>query len=255
MKTLLILFLLWLSGCAHKVVKTPTALTLQSFLKDQTTRTSLSRKFTGKLDLRFESKSESVSGGGRAAGGSDHHTRLELRDPLGRVQYVLAQTPEKVSIYLPTSKILYLDKADGRTYFRKTLGQSLSVSELRKIWLGVATHAQGIPLVKWHWDGQKEAFRTSGTKGKTRVELLIDGDHAAVKEMQVVTESGTYRVQYSDFEKVGEVSLAHTVDVTLENTGEKIRVEWDQLDWDFKGDVEKLSLLDLEKDTKTVTLR
>src|SRR3989338_7398283 len=86
----LVVAFLALSSCVSppRVVQ-PTDLTVDRFLEDQATRRKLFESVGGKIFIRLMGEKESISGGGRIKAQPDGPcVRLELRDPLGRSQYL-----------------------------------------------------------------------------------------------------------------------------------------------------------------------
>lgn len=241
-------------GCASKPIKPPTTLTLAEFWKEQSGRETRTKKFSGKLSVTFKGPEENVSGSGRIVSLGPNQSRLELRDPLGRTQYVLVETTKGVWVFVPSLKKQYRDSQQGRAYFKRTLGIGLSSHELKRLWLGMAPLQAGTLLEGWHWDYDREAFAAKKKQKDQEVDLYIDGDTGALREARVKDKSGTYKIEYGEIEEVEGLHFAHTVKITVLNSKESFSLEWDEIEWQYKGTASELSKIEVPANTETVIL-
>jgi outer membrane biogenesis lipoprotein LolB len=229
---------LFFGACASKPVKLPTDLKPEAFWADQTKRAEVLGKVEAKLSLRYTGTKQSVSGGGRFWSDSPKKMRLEIRDPLGRNQYVVVMDGKDFTAYYPRESLAYTDPAYGERYVRDFLGLDIRFSDLRDLWTGLLPQwIDSKELEGWEWDSDEEAYRArlNAKRGglKAQLQLWIHPDLGALKILRWQMPEGALEVRFQDFEKVGagekNVSLAHSVTGKFENTGHKLEIDWEDL--------------------------
>ncbi len=128
---------LLLACCAHAPPKSPTGLKLDSVLRDQSKRLTLAKALAGKMWLHYEGKKESGTGQGWVISQLPGESRLELRDPLGRLRYLVVLNGQQFMAVYPTERIAYLDEKAGSAYLERLLGSDFSFRDLQLIFLGI----------------------------------------------------------------------------------------------------------------------
>jgi len=228
-----------LTGCAHRPPKVPTGLRPQSFWADQKFRRVFLTKLNGKLSMRYTGKSERVSGKGLVVSELPERTRLELRDPLGRVRYLAALSGASLTVFYPSEKIAYLDGEAGTRYLKKFLGVELPFENLVELFVGILPerfHPKA--LDNWDWDASLGAYVGTGRSSGGRVTVAVDPDLAILRRLTLEISGETLVVDYADPEPCCEnskkkeklpIQLAAVVTVTQSRTKNAMEVEWDKL--------------------------
>ena len=193
----------------------------------------------GKIRLSYQGRKQSVSGKGRILTQVPAQVRLELRDPLGRVAYLLALNGKKFTAYYPSQKRAFLGEDSGNEYFRSSLGLEAGFDELQRMLLGLLPDRVGRgPFTSWDWDDEKGAYRTEVKRGEMLWRVFVDGKTAALRELALESPTETFHVQYSDFEpccgamRMGavKVALAGTVLVSMERAGTAVELQWEDIE-------------------------
>lgn len=90
-----------------------------------------------KIQLSLVEKKRSLSGTGVLISTADG-VHLEVRDPLGRLQYSVATSKNNPFVaYYPSQNVAYFDSLEGRSYLRAFLKIDMKFSDLKDLWLGV----------------------------------------------------------------------------------------------------------------------
>lgn len=226
--------LLILVSCVHKPPRQPSGLKASDFWNDQRLRREAARLLSAKLQLRYQGRSESVSGKGRMLSQLPDHLRLELRDPLGRVQYLVTVNGERFVAYYPTQKRAYLDKQSGAAYMKRFLGVGFTFKDLQSLLLGLLPPgAKAEKFDEWGWAGAEEEYRGQLKRDGERLVVDVDPDSAAIRELTWETKSDVAHVTYSDFAPCcggdKSIRLAAVVTVGLGRTASKVEAEWDDI--------------------------
>lgn len=251
---------LLLLSCAHVPSKPPTGLTPEEFWKDQVNRKAVLKYVSAKIDLSFRGEKETVSGSGRVVWEFRDRLRLVLRDPLGREQYVLLFTQNKLQAYYPSKNTLYIDSQSGKTYLKKFLGVNERFPEFQGLWLGV------LPVVgskhkfeRWEWDG------TAGTyQGVLRIQdsvyhCSVNGKTASLEELRIERDGIVIEIEFEDFERVerqeASASVAHLVKLEMPDERSRVEVEWNELTPLMKEPDSSAFVLSLSPNVEKIVLR
>jgi outer membrane biogenesis lipoprotein LolB len=244
MKLLIFSSLLLLVGCQHVSPRQPTGLTASAFWKDQQNRLAETGRLAGKIAVRLQGKKDRISGRGRLLAVMPDQIRLELRDPLGRMQYALSLHGKDAVAYYPSQKLAYLDSRSGFEYLKRFLGLELTLAELEQVFVGVLPGARKSELTGWEWDREKGYYRATlppepNSDNVRKITIFVDGRTAALAELEVETKHETLRIVYTDPEpccdrraKLGEgtaVAVGQTVSIHLENARASVEVEWENI--------------------------
>lgn len=228
--------LLLVTACAHLPRRSPTGLTPAAFWIAQQTRVTVLSKISGKLNVRYSGKKQSVSGRGRILVQGPQKVRLELRDPLGRLQYVLTLDGKDMVAYYPSQKTAYLDDRAGTEYLREFMGIDVSLSELESLFVGIIPPlSPRNAFASWDWDPEAGYYRgvLDQTKGQ-KVTAWVDGEHGALRDLELDSAAEKIRVHYSDFSSccggTEAVPLASTVAIELERSKVSMEVEWQDIE-------------------------
>lgn len=215
-----------LLGCQHKVVRTATGLDSKKFWSEQEKRAAAFHSYSAKINLRYQGKEESISGKGNVLVDGTRGVRMELRDPLGRLQYVLTSKKDLVTALYPREGLAYSDTQKGIKYFEHMLGLALTVDDLRLLWLGILNSSAH--LSSFEWSEADADYVASVSQNGSDYHLEINPDTAAIMKLNVKKGSSTFQVSYAEFEGERGISLAHEVQFESKDQGTKIEVEWDK---------------------------
>lgn len=232
-------FLFVIAGCAgHRVLEKPIKdLTPSDFWKDQGQRRGLLSGFSGKLKLGYRGKDQEVSGKGRIVGKYPNAFRVELRDPIGRLHYVLVENGNRVWVHFPRNRNGYREEASGKAYFRRALGIPVPFADLAGLFVGeVPARWQNAKHVGWQWDTSVGAFRLELESGGERLKLWVDSEHSSIMRLEWNGSGGKIHAVFSDLDTccVGVppsrvFRLAHEVSVTIPDEDTAVELTWDSL--------------------------
>ena len=224
------LLVLMMAGCAHTPPRQPTGLKAADFWSKQRERRAAISRLQAKVHVRYQGPRESVSGKGRLLFDFPDRLRLEIRDPLGRLQYLAAVDREAFTAYYPSQARAYRDAQAGRAYVRRFLGIPLSFRDLQSVFLGVIGDATGVgSFTEWEWVPDRGQYRGVGSVGATRVICHVDPDTALPVEVEWETGGERLSVHYADFENCcagPPILLAHEVEIAVESGGTRVATEW-----------------------------
>ena len=238
MKLLSLLVLLFgLAGCVHAPPREATGLTAEVFWRDQALRRSRLSVISAKLRLRYEAHKDGVSGRGRLLTQLPSGLRLELRDPLGRVQYQVTIDGEQFAAYYPSQKRVYLDAKAGAEYMKRFLGVSFSFRDLHSLLMGILPDSfSGNALQGWDWDSGAGLYRARLEKNGVKLALGIDPDSAALRELTWESARDSARVTYQDFFpccgsplETNRPRLGGLVSVKLDKARSQVEAEWEDV--------------------------
>jgi hypothetical protein len=225
-----------LMSCASKpVLQAPVrALTFNDFAKEQASRKSALSKVQGKLKLELLTRENPLSGSGRILAEFPDRFRVELRDPLGRVHYILFAKGEKVAAYFPRNKQATVDVQSGRGYFKRVLGAAWSAPELMALFFGIVPgHWDKKSLVQWGWDKERGLFLGQLAKGKEALSLWVDSSDATVRRLEWSVDGKTLDAEYSDFDSCCEAptdpKLGFDAVVRFRAEDAAVHAAWDSL--------------------------
>jgi|GEM_PF-1703486 len=257
--------LLFLSSCSHLPEKAPIAFTPTQFWNEQALRSSQVSRIFGKVKMHYRGKKESISGRGRVVAELPTRIRMELRDPLGRMRYLVTLAGGSLVAYYPTLKIAYLDARSGAAYLKRIVGTSLSFDELQSLMLGLLPKSLHQKSFKeWKWDGGKGLYRGTLEFEERLLTLGIDPKLIAIREAQVDSRKESLQLNYADFqpccEAIGKLSskervaLAQSVNVSHLTSHSYIDVEWDEMRHFESPKNGEVYRVDLPEGVKTIPL-
>lgn len=226
--------LIFLGGCTHLPPRQPTGLTANDFWKDQVLRRKLTGSISAKLRLRYEAHKEGISGKGRLLTQAPNQLRLELRDPLGRVQYLVTLSGSQFAAYYPTQKRAYRDSSGGMQYMKRFLGFPFSFRDLESLLVGVLPPSISSDRFEtWGWVPDKEVYRGVSSKDGAVLVCDVDPDTAAIRSLQWESGKEVAIVTYSDFAPCcggsQSVRFGDSVSVQLKLAASKVEAEWDDI--------------------------
>jgi outer membrane biogenesis lipoprotein LolB len=229
-----------LASCVHKPPRQPTGLKESEFWKEQTTRSDAVKFLSAKLQLHYQGRSESVRGKGRMLSELPDRMRLELRDPLGRAQYIVAVSGERFTAYYPTQKRAYFDKQSGTAYMKRFLGVGFTFKDLQNLLLGLLPPgAKAEKFDEWGWAVAEEVYRGRLTRDGEKLVVDVDPDTGAIRELTWEWKGDVAHVTYGDFAPCCDgmrktlnekpIRLAAVVTVGLDRAASKVEAEWDDV--------------------------
>jgi Domain of unknown function (DUF4292) len=229
---------MFFAGCAH-VAKKPTGLRPSEFWKDQTVRHYELNKISAKLSLRLEGKKEKVSGPGRMVAQFPKEVRLELRDPFGRVQYLVTLSEPHLVAYYPTQKLAYLDEHAGSRYLKKYMGANWTFQDLQSFILGMLPESTGQTFETWDWDEGRGEYRGQLSWKGRRLTAWVDPVRALLTALKIEEPDQHVKIEYADFRlccgnvgKMGNdslVSIGQAVSIKIEESGTLLEVDWNEV--------------------------
>lgn len=231
----------FVGGCASVPPRKPSDLTATRFLELQRKRDDAAKNTQGRLVLRFKTKKKSVGGKGRVFSAIGQGFRLELRDPLGRVRFLVTLRAERLDAFYPSENRCYRDDTAGARYVRKFLGMSASFRELQFLLLGLVPTSLGKAAPEsWRWDSGRGAFSLEyrGEDGKTMA--YVDPDKGTLEGLEIQRDNERISVRFSDFTKSslpGAPLLPQEFRIEQAESGASLEGSWDEtetakVDWD-----------------------
>lgn len=228
-------------GCAHRQPLPDPGRGPELLWGDQTNRARFFSKVTGRLTLGYEGNRQSVSGHGQVLSDLKGRLRIELRDPLGRVQYLALLYKEHLAAYYPSEKVAYTDSRSGEKYLKKFLNIELSFADLQAFFLGILPG--GVigqkELAEWKWEPYQGVYLTSVKRGNRQYQLKVDGSTGAILRATIELPHQKVEVAYSNFKSGGatnvnasehdSVWLGYVVEIHHEASQSSIEVDWKDL--------------------------
>lgn len=223
-----------LAGCASTPPRQPTGLGEKAFWLDQAKRSAKLKNVNGAIAVRYKTKQTNVGGRGRIASTLGDGMRLELRDPLGRVRFLVSLRGSRFAAFYPSEKKAYVDSEHGTRYLRQFMGVGASFEEVQDLFFGVMPRTFRITrLDGWDWDATKGAYVGSAKLPKGgALKVWVHPDHAAIEMLQAQRGNDVVEVRYSDFSPCcgkGSPVLANVVVLEPEHRRTSITAEWDDL--------------------------
>jgi hypothetical protein len=234
-----VLLPLWV-GCAHTPSAEPTGLKAETFWQEQRDRSTDTRQLSSRIYFRYESKKENVGGQGRLVLQAPDALRMELRDPFGRLQYLVTLHDRRFVARYPRQNLAYLDKLGGAAYLKRVLGLNVSFQELKSLLTGEVPPGWRKPQFDvWRWDGESGAYVGEFHNGSRTVECVVDPQSAALREIRVRDSlpGGEAVIRYSDFSPCCQAEngtgaplpFAHLVRLEMPQTGSAVSVDWEEI--------------------------
>ncbi len=228
---------LLVTACSHqRVLESPIhPVDAGMFWRDQAVRRGFLTSFSGKLKMSYDGKDQEVSGKGRIVGRAPNGFRVELRDPIGRLHYVLVQKGTQFAVHYPRNKQAVKEAVGGKAYFKKVLGKDLVFSDLALVFAGVVPAKwDKAKFESWEWDKSKGAFRGIAKQGDETLTVWVDSGNESLQAL--VWEAGGDKVEatYQDYDKCcegmrGSFALGYEAKVTLPGQDTAMEVVWESL--------------------------
>lgn len=182
---------------------------------------------------------KSLSGNGRFLFVEPGLMSVELRDPLGRLQYSLTSDAKEFLIYYPSSKTAYVDNQKGSLYLRDFLKLDLNFFELRDLWFGILPENwKQSALDSDTWNEESGLRDWVFKPGADELKISVN-EAMAVRHLEWNTQSGKqYKMSYDDFESCcdesyssqSSISVARSVVLQNVKQGTSLELEWVQID-------------------------
>lgn len=235
MKKWLLPVIVVLAGCASAPPpRQPTGLGEKSFWEDQSKRAAKLKHVNGGLSVRYKTKQNNVGGRGRIASSLGEGLRLELRDPLGRVRFLVSLKGARFAAVYPAEKKAYVDSEHGTRYLRQFLGVGASFEEVQDLFFGVLPRTFGLKKFdRWEWDEKRGAYLGQSKLPRGGVlKVWVHPNNGAIELLQALRGNDAVEVRYSDFSPCcgkGSPALANVVVLEPEHRRTSITAEWDEI--------------------------
>lgn len=205
------------------------------FWENQAKKREVTRRVQGKIRLQLTDKHQSISGNGSFYS-SPEGLRIELRDPLGRLQYINVLKGKSIfSAYYPTQSKVYFDRVQGRAYLRDFLGLEINFYELKELWLGILPFKKSEAQLEKAIDleGQGQTLLTFNGGG-FQSEVSIDSQSGEALNFNLKTAHFDAHFEFSEFARCCEEQLsqnelprlARNVFLKIENERTEIDLDW-----------------------------
>ncbi len=236
----LLVFLFLISSCAFLQPRPPVKPIEAKefwavFWRNQTRKKLETQAIQGKIRLDMAEKKQTLSGTGTLYS-SPEGLRLELRDPLGRLQYAAVLDGKKFFLaYYPSQNRAYSDKAQGGIYLREFLGLGMSFYDLKDLWLGILpfkrSELQLESVEKTDREGQLLAVLK---KGKLQIDALVDSTTGEILNLEWKNFDFKANFEFSEFAKCCEEyttqnelpRVGRSVFLKIENQASELDLEW-----------------------------
>lgn len=261
-----VLGLVWMAGCAHTPKALPTGLQPDAFWKEQAARSGDTKQVSSRIYFRYESKKQNLGGQGKLVLQAPGALRMELRDPLGRLQYVATLSEKDFVARYPRQNVAYVDTASGGAYLRRVLGVHVSFHELRDLLVGLIPETlRKNKFDTWEWSDEEGTYvGTFHWKGK-RVQAGVDGTRATLTWLKVDggKPADTAMIRYTDFDsccnlegngQISQFPLARNVALQMSETGTTVSVEWEDVQSFREPKPSEVFKAELPQQTKKVML-
>lgn len=227
------------AGCAHKIFPEPAGYSVSGFWKDQKARRSLLRQAAAKLSLSYRDPKQGFSGKGQALWSLPQRGRLEVRDPFGRLQYVLVASPKGFSAFYPGDGTWFRDEAAGRDYFRHFIGVDQTFGEMTGWLLGILPDSAGESLDAWAWLPRQGVYEGKLRAGGWSITMGVDPQNDSLRWARAERDGAGFFVEYGSFSpccggggvnvRTETTPLARSVRIESLKTGQAIESEWQEL--------------------------
>jgi len=227
-------------GCTHAPLRPATGLSPDGYWRDQTKRRALAGGLAGKLLLHFEGKKASGTGLGWVISQLPAESRLELRDPLGKLVYLVVLHGHEFMALYPTERLAYVDERAGNAYLEKLLGADFSYRDLEQFFLGILPGVEsGQKIEDWDWDGEQGVYRGNVAGKRYRYAIEVDGELGALRKVSWAAAHQKIVVTYSDFKpccgkasgqvNVSSMGLAQVITVSQDDPKALIELTWKEI--------------------------
>lgn len=233
----LFIVILFLSQCSHFIKKEPKGFEQARFWKDQQQRAQLLNKISAKMTIYYEWKEKGIGGRANLLAHMPKNLRLEIRDPIGRLQHVLTLSKPKVVAYFPSNKVVYYDDQGGSLFFRRFFGAKMTVSDFHSLLVGVIPKELAkANFDEWHWNGKRGLYEGVLKSQKEKLIAFIDPERGMASEIIMENVDTVVKIEYGDFqsccgatEPEGKLKLAFSLTLSNKNPRSSIDVTWQKL--------------------------
>jgi outer membrane biogenesis lipoprotein LolB len=204
-KIIFLIGAIWLSGCSSmgpiapsKIVKPQDLWEL--FWKSQEKKREETQFTQSRIRIDLVEKKRSLSGTGTLLSNPDG-LRLEVRDPLGRLQYLVGlQSKKEFVAYYPSQNVAYFDGAEGAHYLKEFLNLGMSFSELKELWWGVLPFQKGEARLESIKNSEKSGqYWLLLGKAAIQAEALVDVETGDLLKLKWRTPSFEADFEFSEF--------------------------------------------------------
>jgi hypothetical protein len=233
------------------------------FWKSQNRKQEETQFTQSKIRIDMVEKKRSLSGTGTLLANPDG-LRLEVRDPLGRLQYLVGLQSKKDFIaYYPSQNVAYLDGVQGARYLREFLNLGMSFSELKELWWGVLPFSKGEARLESIKNAEKKGqYWISLGKAAIQAEALVDSETGDLLKLNWRSPSFEADFEFSDFarccqEHISEDELPRVArNVFLKNGKQdsEIELQWVEI-FPAKNKENGLFTIDIPKQVRKIFLK
>lgn len=236
-RCLLVIFVLTLAACSHGPTResAPTGLKASDFWREQERRQAQTNQIAGKLRLRYKGKKNNIGGAGRWLAQFPNQARLELRDPLGRLAYLVTLEGTNFVAYYPSQKRAFIGGEGGKGYLKQFLGLDARFGDLQRLSLGLVPAAVEKSAGSWEWDEATGTYRANLKAKEGKFVAFVDPKTASLREIAADLGAEKVRVVYEDFDDCcgplssDVVSFGNAVRVYMLNAQTQVEVDWEEI--------------------------
>lgn len=263
MKYTIYILLILIVSCSHTpvVVSPPRDIPQPEFWQGQELRTQSTRRLQGTVVVRAQWKKQRLTGRGQFLTQLPAQVRMELRDPLGRLQYLLNLSGSNVTAYYPREKLVYLDEKSGEAYLTKFMGLDITLPELQDFLIGrIPNRFETIPQFdEWAWEGATGYYRGVMKWGGRHLVAEVDPRTLALKALRIENKIEEILIQYKDFapccHPTKNIQVAQTVRVSLKVANTEFEFSWKTLEAFKTPKNDEVFSVQLPEGVKTIVLR
>ena len=254
-KIIFLMSVIWICSCSSLAPKKASQAFNQKEVwdrlwKNQALKRVQTRMIQAKIQLSLLENGKSLSGSGMFL--SNLGTlRIEVRDPIGRVQYSAGVGSKKKFVaYYPSKNVAYYDFLEGQAYLRKFLKLEMNFIELKDLWLGILPFQE--PSVQWI---SMESGAEEGTveillkKGIEPISLSVNPETGDVLKLKWNRSELRSEFEFSEFARCCEEHVTQTElpqigrSVFLKNNqGTELELEWTDIVGVEKTDLKSFNL-------------
>lgn len=241
MEKIALLFLLLLASCAHMYPE-PQGYTENQFWQEQGRRRIISQQFSGSLYLSYQGQGQQGAGKGQIIADIPGQTRMELRDPFGRLHYLAVLNGKKFGVLYPQQKRYFQDSEAGRFYLKRMVGFDRSFPKLIALFMGAVPSDLGNRFSSWQWDPRKGLYRGTLKDRELDWQIYVDPSNSTIKEIRGSSHFSSFELQYERPERCcggtavnaavsTHLLLAKSVALVEPKSGHRMGVEWREVEW------------------------
>lgn len=267
-KIKILFFVFFISGCTS--LSPPVTLKPQDtqkiwslFWNNQIRKRQVTQAIQGKIHLEMRDKKQSLSGVGSFY--SDNQgMRLELRDPLGRTQFISILKGKKLfAAYYPAQKTVYFDGSQGQNYLSEFLGLKINFYELRDLWLGILPFSRAEAKLEQMSPTQAEGQSLVLIKARgLDLEALIESESGEILNLRWKASGMIADFEFAEFARCCEEQLsqnelpriARSTFLKVEEQKSELDLEWEQIIPAIKN-TEGIFSLKIPRGTKRILLK